>query len=62
MRERVAEWLEAGTRAVWVVDPRSRTVTIHKLGAAPRLLDESDTLFGGDVLPGFELTVAEIFA
>ena len=62
VREKVAEWLEAGTRAVWVVDPRSRTVTVHEPGAEPRLLEEADALFGGDVLPGFELMVAEIFA
>ena len=29
VREKVAEWLDAGTEAVWVVDPRARTVTIH---------------------------------
>ena len=62
VRDRVAEWLEAGTRAVWVVDPRVRTVAIHEPGVEPRVLDESDTLPGGDVLPGFALAVAVVFA
>ena len=62
VRERVAEWLEAGTRAVWVVDPKSRTLTVHELGAEPRLVDRADILAGGDILPGFELAIHEIFA
>ncbi len=59
--DKVAEWIEAGSRSVWVVDPRSRTVIVHEPEREPRLLDEADTLFGGDLLPGFELDVRRIF-
>ena len=59
VREKVAEWLEAGTLAVWVVDPSQRTVTVHD-GTAT-LYGETDTLVGGDLLPGFELPVREVF-
>ncbi len=62
VRDRVAEWIEAGARAVWVVDPRSHTVIVHEPDREPRLLDEVDMLFGGDLLPGFELAVRKIFA
>jgi Uma2 family endonuclease len=62
VREKVAEWLEAGTRAVWVVDPRKRTVTVHGPAAETRVLRDTDTLRGGDVLPGFAVAVREIFA
>ena len=62
VREKVAEWLEAGTRAVWVVDPHARRVTIHEPRGEPRVFGDSDTLPGGDVLPGFALAVAEVFA
>jgi len=62
VREKVAEWLEAGARAVWVVDPRIRTVTVHQPRRKPKRLGEDDTLRGGAVLPGFELPVAAIFA
>ena len=62
VREKVAEWLEAGAHAVWVVDPRDRTVTVHTAGEAPTVLQGADTLRGGDVLPGFAVEVAEIFA
>ena len=62
VRERVAEWLEAGALAVWVVDPRAHSVTVHESRAEPLVLGEANTLRGGRVLPGFELGVAEIFA
>jgi Uma2 family endonuclease len=62
VREKVAEWLAAGTRAVWVVDPRRRTVVLHEPGAEPRLLHETDMLRGGDLIPGFEVEVSEVFA
>jgi len=61
VREKVAEWLEAGARAVWVVDPRKRTVTVHDLGREPRTLGKGDMLRAGDVLPGFAIAVREIF-
>jgi Uma2 family endonuclease len=62
MPEKVAEWLESGTLAVWVVDPRERTVTIHEPGQEPSVYAEADVLPGGDLLPGFELAVREVFA
>ena len=62
VREKVAEWLEAGTQAVWVVDPRARTVVVHESNQEPSLLREADTLDGGELLPGFELAVRDIFS
>ncbi len=61
VREKVKEWLEAGTRLVWVVDPRTRTVAVHEPGRKTRVLREANVLRGGDVLPGFELAVRDIF-
>lgn len=62
MREKVREWLDAGARAVWVVDPQRRTVSVHEADAKPHVLTEADTLRGGIALPGFVLPVREIFA
>ena len=59
VREKVSEWLEAGTVAVWVVDPRKKTVTVH--GETTTVLEEADTLVGGELLPGFALPVRELF-
>jgi len=62
VREKVAEWLDAGTLAVWVVNPKTRTVTIHEPARQPLELAETDVLRGGALLPGFELSVADVFA
>jgi Uma2 family endonuclease len=59
---KVAAWLEAGTAAVWVVNAQRRVVTIHRAGAVPRSLSETDTLTGDDVVAGFQMPVADIFA
>mgnify|MGYP005838483485 CR=1 FL=1 len=59
---KVDDYLNAGTALVWVVNPRRRTVTVHRPGHNPVVLRERDTLDGGDVLPGFACPVAEIFA
>ena len=60
VEEKVDEYLAAGTRLVWVVNPRRRTITVHAPGADPRVLGEGDTLDGGDVVPGFRCEVREI--
>jgi Uma2 family endonuclease len=60
--ESVLQWLAAGVRLVWVVDPHSRTVTVFPSLQQVRVLTEADTLDGGEVAPGFSLLVAEIFA
>jgi len=51
------EYLEAGARAVWIVDPERRAITVHHPGAEPRRLAAGDMLDGGDVLPGFTASV-----
>ena len=42
--EKVRDWLAAGTRSVWVVDPRTRTVTVHRGPTQVVILSETDTL------------------
>ena len=59
---KVTMYLQAGVRLVWLIDPATLTVTIFRQDAAPKMVSEGDTLDGGDVLPGFSVPVAEIFA
>ncbi len=59
--DKVKEWLNAGALMVVVVNPRDRTVRVHTPDSV-MTLTASDTLDGGDVVPGWRLSVAEIFA
>ena len=62
VEEKVDDYLDAGTRMVLVVNPKRRTVTVHRPGAQPVILRQTDTIDGGDVVPGFSLPVADVFA
>jgi Uma2 family endonuclease len=62
VQAKVALYQEAGVPLIWVVDPRAQTVTALALGQAPVTLTVEDTLGGGEVLPEFQIEVAEIFA
>jgi Uma2 family endonuclease len=58
IEEKIADYLGAGTRLVWVVDPATRTVTVHEPGAAARVLGSGDVLDGEPVLGGLRIDVA----
>ncbi len=59
---KVGEYLSAGSRLVWVVSPRTQSVTAYLPNGEARLLRADDTLDGGEVLPGFSVPVRELFA
>jgi Uma2 family endonuclease len=61
VEEKVSDWLNAGARLVLVLNPRRRTVAVYTSPTDVARLTESDTLNGGDVLPGFTCRVAELF-
>jgi len=62
VRGKVADYLAAGTRLVWVVDPEHRRVTVYRTLLAPNVLGDDAILDGEDVVPGFAVPVAELFA
>ena len=62
VREKVGLWLRASARLVLVVDPRRRIIEIHQPNEPPTELTLADTISGGDVVPGWSLPVAQIFA
>src|SRR3954452_8724387 len=47
--DKVATWLDHGAQLVLVINPRWRTILVHRPGRAPRLLTDADTLDGEDV-------------
>jgi Uma2 family endonuclease len=61
IQAKVDDYLAAGTRVVWVVEPRARTVTVYRPDHKIRMLREDDELDGGEVLPGFRVGVRAIF-
>ena len=61
VRDKARMWLSFGVRLVWVVYPDARAVELHTGDGGRRMLAESDTLDGGDVLPGFSCRVGDIF-
>lgn len=62
VEDKVMEWLEAGCRMVVVINPRRHTVTVYRSRTDIVILTEEDTLQGGDVVAGWEVPVAELFA
>jgi Uma2 family endonuclease len=63
MERKLREYFLAGVRLVWLIDPRKRTAEVYTAPDAPAAtLDETRALDGGNVLPGFELPLAELFA
>jgi Uma2 family endonuclease len=62
MNRKLREYFLAGVELVWIVDPRKRVVQVYTAPDQSTLLDEDDTLDGGDVLPGFSLALRELFA
>lgn len=61
MDEKIALYFAAGSRQVWIVNPRRRTVAVYTSPVEVRILVEQDALEGGDVLPGFSYPLAELF-
>jgi len=58
---KVAAYLAAGVRVVWVVDPAKKMIVDHRPGSEPQTLLEPDTLTLADIIPGFRLSLADFF-
>src|SRR6266566_5258726 len=59
--EKIAQWLKAGVRLVWVVDSEKRTGRVYRADGSESLLDSNDALDGEDVLPGFACPLSELW-
>jgi Uma2 family endonuclease len=60
--DKVGEYLEAGVRLVWVIDPWKERAAVYRSLVDVRELDAEGTLHGEDVLPVFRCTLREILA
>ena len=61
VRRKLQEYFAAGVRMAWVIDPATRTVSVHRSGGEPRSVTAGEVIAGEDVLPGFELPVDDVF-
>jgi Uma2 family endonuclease len=61
VEEKVEDWLAAGARAVWIVSPKRRSVTVYRSMTDVTRLAEADELDGETVVQGFRCKVSEIF-
>ena len=59
--EKVGEYFRAGSRLVWVVYPRARQVYVYTSPIEVRILPESADIDGGEVVPGFRLSLKRLF-
>lgn len=59
---KLQEYFAIGVRLVWLVDPQQRRVHAYRALTEVALFTEEDTLPGEDVLPGFSMSLADIFA
>lgn len=62
INDKVLAYLEAGVRLVWVVDAMRESVSVFESNRTARVLVGGDVIDGGDLLPGFRLVIADIFA
>jgi len=58
---KIGEYFESGVRLVWIVYPRLALVYIYESPTQVRILDQGGVLDGGNVLPGFQLALADLF-
>ncbi len=54
------EWIDAGARLVWVINPDQRTATVFRPDIAPLMVTEDQTLEGFDVVPGFSYSIKKL--
>jgi Uma2 family endonuclease len=62
IEEKVQDYLRAGTRLVWVLNPKTKTIHVYHGFASVVVLMSKGQLEGGEVLPGFSVAVGHLFA
>ena len=61
VQEKIVDYLEAGVRLIWILDPHARTAAVYQPRRDPFIVREGATLDGSDVLPGLSLPLADLF-
>jgi Uma2 family endonuclease len=61
MQRKLREYFQAGVRLVWYVEPPTRSVRVFTSPENCTLVDKGNVLDGGEVLPGFQIALGEMF-
>lgn len=62
MERKLRDYFSAGVRLVWYIEPKKRTAKSYTAPDACQAIGEDGSLDGGEVRPGFELSLRELFA
>jgi Uma2 family endonuclease len=62
MQRKLRDYFAAGVKLVWYIEPHTRSAKSYTAEDRFVAVDENHSLTGGDVLPGFELPLTELFA
>lgn len=58
---KVREYLRAGVRLTWVLNPETQSIRIYRLNGSKDEIELGDVLSGEDVLAGFSVAVSDLF-
>jgi Uma2 family endonuclease len=58
---KITDYFQAEVRLVWVLYPDSGRVCVYQSPTHVSILERTDTLDGGEVLPGFRLPIAQLY-
>ena|SRR5689334_8872229 len=61
IQAKVGDWLTAGSRLVWVIDPGRKRAVVYRPDGSVDLLGDQDALNGEDVLPGFSCSLSDVW-
>jgi len=61
MRRKLREYFKVGVRLVWLIDPATRTAEVYTSPRKKTAISAAESLDGGTVLPGFRLSLLELF-
>lgn len=61
LQQKALDYLDAGGRIVWLVDPAKETATVLRSRSDIAILQGNDALEGGDVIPGLRIPLTELF-
>ncbi|PJF40369.1 MAG: Uma2 family endonuclease [Chloroflexi bacterium] len=61
-RQKLRDYFAYGTKQVWLIYGGDKEIVVHQAGQNLNIYTVNDILPGGDLLPGFELSLAELFA